>query len=132
MHATTQPLVTTTLTKTYRIGGSNVVCEDKPANNTNVAIATYTKASCNKMSVCEATSLIQMICGNQQVKFKDVSINTTDLEKLNKTHSLKLLITKLRTDLARYNLLAGFMINKCTNFVTGKLEVHSSAREAIY
>ena len=72
-----------------------------------------------------------MICANQQVKLKEVFINTTNLEKINKTHSLQLLITKIRTNFARYDLLAGFMIIKCTNFTTRELEVDSSTGEAI-
>ena len=60
----------------------------------------------------ETTSLIQMISTNQQVKLKGILINPTDFEKLNKTHSLNLLITKLGTNLARYDLLACFNIVK--------------------
>ena len=47
----TAPQATATATKTYCIGGIDVVLEDKPANDTNVVIATYAKLSCNKMSV---------------------------------------------------------------------------------
>ena len=78
----------------------------------------------------ETTSLIQMISANQQVKFKDILINTTDLKKLNKKHSLKLIVTELRTNLAWYDLLDGFNIIKCTNFITGDLEDDTLTGEA--
>ena len=75
----------------------------------------------------EFTSLIQMVCLSQQVKFKDISINITDLKKLNKTHSLKLIITELKTDFVRCDLLAAFNIIKCDNFLTGDLFAYDPA-----
>ena len=46
-----------------------------------------------------------------------------ELEKLDKTHSLKLLITELKTNLARYDLLTAFTIIKCINFANGEIEI---------
>ena len=77
----------------------------------------------------ETTSLIQIISTNQQVKFKEISIKTTNLEKLNKMYSLKLLIAKLRTNLVRYDLLSGSNIGKYTNFITGNFKDDTLTRE---
>ena len=106
-----------------------MVCDNMPAADTEVDIAPYLKSSRASMELQESTSLIQMVCLSQQVKFKDISVNTTDLEKLNKTHSIKLLITELKTNFERYDLLTGFNIIKCVAFLTGELEYNSATNK---
>ena len=116
--------------KVYRIGGTDIVCENKATNTSNVAVATFKKADRDTMSIRDKNSLITLISSNQQMKFKNLSINTTELEKLGKTHSLKLLISKLRTNFARYNLLTAFTIITCTNFITGDIDIDNSTGKA--
>ena len=82
------------------------------------------------MAVCNKNSLISTISSNQQIKFKNLSITTTELEKLDKTHSLKLLITELKTNLAHYDLLTAFTIVKCINFTTAEIEIDSTTGDA--
>ena len=94
------------------------MCGNKAVNTTNVAVATFKKKDSASTDLCMQNTLISLISSNQQVKFKNLSITTTELEKLDKTHSLKLLITELKTALARYDLLTGFTIIKCINFTT--------------
>ena len=106
------------------------MCGNKAANTTDVVVATFKKKGRAKMDLCMRNTLISLISSNQQVKFKNLSITTTELEKLDKTHSLKLLITKLKTALARYDLLAGFTIIKCIDFTTGEIEIIDSTGDA--
>ena len=116
--------------KVYRVGGVSIVCKNKAANTNNIAVATFKEADRGTMTVCNKNSLITMISSNQQIKFKNLSIATTELEKLDKTHSLKLLITELKTNLACYDLLTAFTIIKCINFNTGQIKIDSTIGEA--
>ena len=93
-------------------------------------VATFKKADRDTMAVHHKNSLMSLISYNQQIKFKNLSITTTELEKLDKTHSLKLLITELKTNLARYDLLTAFTIVKCINFTTGEIEIDNSTGDA--
>ena len=78
------------------------------------------------MSICNQNTLILLISSNQQIKFKNLSINTTELEKLDRTYSLKLLITELKTSFAQDNLLTAFTIIICISFVTGEIDIDNS------
>ena len=71
----------------------SIVCENKASNTTNIAVATFKKADWDTMSIWDKNGLISLISSNQQIKFKNLLITTTELEKMDKTHSLKLLIT---------------------------------------
>ena len=125
-----QPAVQPTTKKVYQIGGMSIVCGNKAVNTTNVAVATFKKKDRASMDLRMRNTLISLISSNQQVKFKNLSITTTELEKLDKTHSLKLLITELKTALARYDLLTGFTIIKCIDFTTGEIEIVDSTGNA--
>ena len=59
------------------------------------------------MSVRDKNDLISLMSYSTN-KVQDTSIDTTELEKLYKTHSLKLLIAELKTNFARYNLRTAF------------------------
>ena len=95
-----QPTVQHTTKKVYQIGGMSIVCGNKAVNTTDVAVATFKKKDRASMDLRLQNTLIALISANQQVKFKNLSITTTELKKLDKTHSLKLLITELKTALA--------------------------------
>ena len=116
--------------KVYRVGGVSIVCKNKAANTTNIAVATFKKADRGTMTVRDKNSLITMILAHQQIKIKNLLIATTKLEKLDKTHSLKLLITELKTNLAQYDLLTAFTIVKCINFATREIEIDSTTGDA--
>ena len=101
--------------------GVGIVYENKVATTIDLAVPTYKKIDQSTMSICDTNTLISIISTNPQVKFKNLAINTTELEKLDKPHSLKLLITELKTNFAQYDLLTTFNIIACINFMTGKM-----------
>ena len=64
--------------KVYQIGGIDIVCENKATNTSDVAVAAFKKADCDTISVYNKNSLITLISSNQQIKFKNLSINITN------------------------------------------------------
>ena len=116
--------------KIYQIWGVDIVCENKAVNTTNVAVTTYKKINRSTMSICNKNTLISLILSNQQVKFKNLAINTTELEKLDKTHSLNILISEWKTNFAWYNLLTAFTIITWIIFITGEIDTDNSTCEA--
>ena len=55
---------------------------------------------------------------------------TAEIEKLDKTHSLKHLISELKTNFARYDLLTAFTTVICINFITGEIDIDISIGDA--
>lgn len=91
----------------YQIGGIDIVCENKATTTADVAVAIFKNAEWDTMSVRDKNDLISLMSYSTN-KVQDTSIDTTELEKLYKTHSLKLLIAELKTNFARYNLRTAF------------------------
>ena len=66
-HVTPQTLsvIQSSTKKVYRVGGVSIVCKNKAANITNIAVATFKKADQVTMAVRDKNSLITMFSSNQ-------------------------------------------------------------------
>ena len=76
----------------------------------------------------ELRTLSQMISLSEHIKFTAILLNTTDLEKLNDTYSIKMFITELKTNYQLYNILTVFTIIVCVDFATEALEMDPVTR----